>query len=219
MMSPARVSAIELASVTEGPEPGSGECEARVSLEDGRSSRFAVATPDRPGLWMSAAGADFVFRPPVLYVARFDDALVCEAVGTMAADLGGYWLRYYNAVAAPLPKPVPLATASVRDIDPPSSPGRCCAVFEAILKDGREFSILSATPSWFTEALRGLGLRCYYGSQVLFVRKASGAAARRAAAAMAEQGERWLCLYDTPRTTLPKVIEAFKAKHPGPAPD
>ncbi|HAH06842.1 MAG TPA: hypothetical protein DCM05_10005 [Elusimicrobia bacterium] len=211
-MPPARVRAIELASVVEGPEPGSGECEVLVALEDGRASRFAVATPDRPGLWMSESGQDSVFRLPVLYVARFDDALVCEAVKTMAADLGGYWLRYYNAVAAPPPKPVELAAASVRDVEGPLE--KCCAVFEVMLKDARQFSILAATPDWFAGAMAALKLKCYFGSQVLFMRKADEGTAKRAAKRMAEAGERWLCLYDTPRTTLPKVLEAFKAKHP-----
>lgn len=199
-MPPARVRSIGLAAPSAGPEEGSGEAEAVVSLEDGRGSRFAVATPDRPGRWMADAGADFVFRPPVLYVARFDPDSIREAVDRMAADLGGYWLRYYNAVSAPPAKP--------------AAPALCSAVVEAILKDGREFSIQTATPDWFTQALRSLGLRFYYGSQILFVRKATAAAARRAAAKMAEAGERWLCLYDTPRTTLPKILEAFKARHP-----
>ncbi|MBI5244081.1 MAG: hypothetical protein HY922_10470 [Elusimicrobia bacterium] len=213
-MPPARVRSIGLAAPSAGPEEGSGEAEAVVSLEDGRGSRFAVATPDRPGRWMADAGADFVFRPPVLYVARFDPDSIREAVDRMAADLGGYWLRYYNAVSAPPAKPAALAAASIRNIEPQAAPALCSAVVEAILKDGREFSIQTATPDWFTQALRSLGLRFYYGSQILFVRKATAAAARRAAAKMAEAGERWLCLYDTPRTTLPKILEAFKARHP-----
>lgn len=211
-MPPARVTGLDLASVLEGPEPGSGEAEVLVSLEDGRTSRFLAATPDRAGRWMAESGLESVFRPPVLYVARFDDAAVADAVQTMAAELGGYWLRYYNSKTPPPPKPAELASASVRD---PEGPPECgCAVFEAMLRDARQFSLLAATPEWFGAAMARLGLRCYFGAQVLFVRRADEATARSAARRMAEAGERWLCLYDAPRTTLPKVLEAFKAKHP-----
>ena len=59
-----------------------------------------------------------------------------------------------------------LARVDLRDIEPAKRPEHCCAVAEAHLDDGRQFSILTATPSWFAEALSSAGMPYYYGSWV-----------------------------------------------------
>lgn len=99
-------------------------------------------------------------------------------------------------------------------IDPPDSPGLCSAVVQVSLADGREFSILAATPSWFAEAFAKHGLDYYYGPLVLFVRTMDPGLVRRAVTDMVKAGDQWLCRHDTPRTTLSKVLADFKAKHP-----
>ncbi|MEK7744370.1 MAG: hypothetical protein AAB578_08265 [Elusimicrobiota bacterium] len=106
-----------------------------------------------------------------------------------------------------------LARVDLRDIEPARRPEHCCAVAEAHLDDGRQFSILTATPSWFSEALSNAGMRYYYGSLVLFVRRMDSALVKKAVAEMVAAGDRCLCLHDTPRTTLPRVLADFKARH------
>ena len=98
--------------------------------------------------------------------------------------------------------------------EPPESPGLCSAVVQVSLSDGREFSILAATPSWFTEAFARLGLDFYFGPLVLFVRTMDLGLVRRAVTDMVKGGDQWLCRHDTPRTTLTKVLAEFKARHP-----
>lgn len=105
-----------------------------------------------------------------------------------------------------------LARVDLRDIEPAKRPEHCCAVAEAHLEDGRQFSILSATPSWFAEALSELGLPYYYGSLVLFVRAMEPAIVQKAVSEMVAAGDRCLCLHDTPRTTLPRVLADFQAR-------
>ena len=92
-MPAARVAAVELLSVSDA---ASGDGRVRVRLEDGRDSVFAVATFDRAEAWMKKAKAKAWWSEPVLFVARLDAASVREAVEAMAAEMGGYWLRYYN---------------------------------------------------------------------------------------------------------------------------
>ena len=100
------------------------------------------------------------------------------------------------------------------DAEPAGSPGHCSAVVQVSLSDGREFSILAATPSWFAEAFSALGLEYYFGPLVLFVRTMDPGLVRRAITDMVRGGDQWLCRHDTPRTTLGKVLAEFKAKHP-----
>jgi len=98
-------------------------------------------------------------------------------------------------------------------IEPPESPGLCSAVVQVSLSDGREFSMLAATPPWFAEAFAKLGLDFYFGPLILFVRSMDPGLVRRAVTDMVKDGDQWLCRYDTPRTTLGKVLAEFKAKH------
>lgn len=110
--------------------------------------------------------------------------------------------------------PSRLVSVAVTEAYPPRSPTLGCAVVQARLGDGREFSILTATPSWFEKAFNEQGLRYYYGPSILFVKSLELSLIRRAVKAMISEGDRWLCLYDTPRTTLPEVLANFKARHP-----
>lgn len=98
--------------------------------------------------------------------------------------------------------------------EPAGNPGHCSAVVQVSLADGRQFSILAATPSWFDEIFVRLGLNYYYGPAVLFVRSMELGIVRRAVGEMAEAGDLWLCRHDTPRTTLAKVLGDFQTKHP-----
>ena len=100
------------------------------------------------------------------------------------------------------------------EFEPADSPGHCSAVVQVSLADGRQFSILAATPSWFTEAFSRLGLDFYFGPLVLFVRSMDMSLIRRAVTEMVKGGDQWLCRYDTPRTTLAAVLSEFKARHP-----
>ena len=95
----------------------------------------------------------------------------------------------------------------------PARPEHACGVIEIFLKDGRQFTLLAATPSWFKAELKRLGLKFYYGPAVLFLSKLDLAAARKAAKDMLEQDEQLLVRYDTPRRTLPDILSAFKSAH------
>ena len=116
--------------------------------------------------------------------------------------------------------PLKVARVELGELEPPAAkasgsaaPTRGSAVVHAWLNDGREFSILAATPPWFREAFAACGLPYYFGPSVLFLEKIEKAAAKRAVEALLARGDRWLCLYDTPRTTLPRVLSDFKARH------
>ena len=89
-----------------------------------------------------------------------------------------------------------------------------CGVIEVYLKDGRQFTLLTATPSWFKDELKRLKLKFYYGPAVLFLKKLEPAAARKAAKDMMAENEQLLVRYDTPRRTLPEILAAFRAAHP-----
>ena len=84
-----------IAFVTPGPELRAEDKALSVELEDGSVSTFAVATPEEPGRRL-AAGEDFSCGAPVLFVRRVEEENVGEAVEAMAADIGAFWLRYYN---------------------------------------------------------------------------------------------------------------------------
>lgn len=94
----------------------------------------------------------------------------------------------------------------------PGPSGDGSAVVHATLTDGREFSVLAATPDWFAKAFSEAGLSFYYGPSILFLKRLEKPLAKRAVEQMLTKGDRWLCLYDTPRTTLPKVLADFKAR-------
>ncbi len=96
----------------------------------------------------------------------------------------------------------------------PGRPEHACGVIEVYLKDGRQFTLLAATPSWFKDELTRLKLKFYYGPAVLFLKKMDLVAARKAAKEMMAENEQLLVRYDTPRRTLPDILAAFRAGHP-----
>jgi hypothetical protein len=202
-----KVAFVDFLDALERLDPASGEAHVRVGLEGGRESSFLVATFDRPEAWMKAAKSAQWFAEPVLYVRRLDEATVRAAVNAMSVDLGGYWLRYYRS-APGQPSKIGVGMAAVDRVEGGTG------VVEAVLKDGREFSILSATPSWWRTELERRKLDYYYGPMVLFVKKIDAAHAKRASKLMAETDEQLFCRYDTPRKTLPEVLDAFQALHP-----
>jgi hypothetical protein len=202
-----RVAFVDFLDSIERIDPTSGQARVRVGLEGGRESSFMAATFDRPAAWMKDGKLESWFAQPVLYVSRLDPETVRAAVDAMAAELGGYWLRYYRS-APGQPSKIGLGTAAPDAVD------GGCGVVEAVLRDGRQFSILSATPVWWRDEAARRGLRYYYGPMVLFVKKIDGAHARRAAKLMAETDEQLFCRYDTPRRTLPDVLDVFQAAHP-----
>ena len=63
----------------------------------------------------------------------------------------------------------------------PARPEHSSGVIEVYLKDGRQFTLLAASPSWFKAELQRLGLKFYYGPAVLFLKKLDMAASRKAA--------------------------------------
>ncbi len=83
-----------IAFTAPGPELQADKA-VTVELEDGSVSSFAVSAPEEPGRRL-AAGEDFSCGAPVLFVRRVDEENVGEAVEAMAADIGAFWLRYYN---------------------------------------------------------------------------------------------------------------------------
>jgi hypothetical protein len=77
-------------------DAASGDCELSVAFEGGGKSTFKVATFDRAEAWMAGAKSKAWWSEPVLFVASLDRATVSSAVEAMAAEMGGYWLRYYH---------------------------------------------------------------------------------------------------------------------------
>lgn len=201
-----QVAFVDFLDALERVDPSSGEARVRVGLDGGRESSFLVATYDRPAAWMKEEKRGHWFAEPVLYVRRLDEKTVRAAVAAMAVDLGGYWLRYYRA-APGQPSKIGVGTAAVDRVE------GGCGVVEAVLKDGREFSILSATPKWWRAELEKRGLEYYFGPMVLFVDKIDAAHAKKASKLMAETDEQLFCRYDTPRKTLPQVLDEFSGLH------
>jgi hypothetical protein len=187
------------------PAPGaSGQARVSVALDVGRECAFLAATYDRPAAWTKARKGGFWFSEPVLYARRLDEATVRAAVAAMAAELGGFWLRYYRS-APGAPSRAGLGAAFL------DRAAGGCAVAEAVLKDGREFSMLAATPAWWQAELERRGLPFYFGPLVLFLARLDAAHVRAAAKAMAGADEQLFCRYDTPRKTLPEILDAFAA--------
>lgn len=110
-------------------------------------------------------------------------------------------------------KPLRVVSVAISEAYPPRDLDEACGVVQVRLNDGREFSILTSTPSWFEKTFKELGLQYYFGPSVLFVRRLELALVRKAVRAMASEGDTWLCLYDTPRTTLPELLSRFKDRH------
>jgi hypothetical protein len=91
-----RIRHIEFLS-TPPENPDSGGASVRVNLEDGSASSFAVLTPSHVGPRMNEAGQDFSYGDPTLFVRRLDEEGLGKATEAMAADMSGFWLRYYNS--------------------------------------------------------------------------------------------------------------------------
>lgn len=203
---------------------GSGKIE--VTLEDDTLTSFYVATPDQPQVWADKHKNGYSFGPPVLIVHNLALSSVREALDFMAADMGGYWLRYYNSLRGlsgsagkgktskgrrsktPAAR-LEVVKVNLTEVEPPKSPAFGSAALEIILKDSRQFTVLASTPSWFEKRFEEIGAPFYYGSCILFINKLTPASAKLAAAEMAEGDGRWLCTYDTPRTSLPRVMARF----------
>lgn len=100
----------------------------------------------------------------------------------------------------------------IMEIDSSSGPGASTGVLDVYLSDGREFSLLAATPAWFEDKMSKLGLDFYYGHSILFLSSLKPDVAKKAAKELAKD-DALLCQYDTPRTTLPRVLEEFKQRH------
>ncbi|MBI4678433.1 MAG: hypothetical protein HY748_12705 [Elusimicrobia bacterium] len=88
-----------------------GSAVIRVQLEDGKRSVFTVATMDEPSRWVDENKGGFRLGPPVLFVRSLAEESVAGAVAAMAADMGGFWLRYYNSEKRPAAAPAPQAQA------------------------------------------------------------------------------------------------------------
>ncbi len=202
-----KVAFIDFLDAIERVDPASGEVRVCVGLDGGKESAFRVATFDRPGAWMKDAKLDHWFAEPVLYVKVLDVRTIHAAVHVMAAELGGYWLRYYRT-APGAPSKIGVGMAAVDRVE------GGCGVAEAVLKDGREFSILSATPRWWKTELERRGMPFYFGPMVLFMKKIDAPHAKRAVKRMADVDELLFCRYDTPRKTLPEILDAFQAAKP-----
>jgi hypothetical protein len=88
----------KVASIDFAPpaDSSSGDCELTVTFEDGGGSTFKAATFDRAEAWMNEAKSTAWWSEPVLFVASLDRETVRAAVDAMAAEMGGYWLRYYH---------------------------------------------------------------------------------------------------------------------------
>ena len=91
----AQIRALEFLTPEDSLDPGSATADLHAELEDGRHSTFAVATPEQPKRWLGPEG--FSFGTPVLFCKRVDRETVAEAAQALAAEMGGYWLRYYNS--------------------------------------------------------------------------------------------------------------------------
>ena len=88
----------KVASIDYAPpaDDSSGDCDLTVAFEGGGGSTFKVATYDRAEAWMSEAKSKAWWSEPVLFVSSLDRETVRAAVEAMAAEMGGYWLRYYH---------------------------------------------------------------------------------------------------------------------------
>ena len=197
-----RVSSVEFVDPVSSVAPESGDLRVTVRIEGGKDSTFRAATFDGPGRWMAADRAGHWFSEPVLYLRRIDETSIGAAVDSMASQLGGYWLRYYRA-APGSPSACGVATASVDRVNDG------CGVVEVVLKDGREFSILAATPTWWRSEMQRRKASFYFGPLVLFLQNIDSAHAKRAAKHMAARDELLFCRYDTPRKILPEILDAF----------
>lgn len=111
------------------------------------------------------------------------------------------------------PPSSPVGHVELEAVTDPNRPEHASGVIEVYLKDGRQFTLLAATPSWFKAALAERGLKFYYGPAVLFVSKVDLPTAKKAAKDMLAEDEQLLVRYDTPRRTLPDILEAFKTSH------
>lgn len=101
-----KIRSISPAVPLETLKPEADRTELRVGLEDGGYSSFIVATPDDPGRLVEGNKDGYFFGAPSLFVRRLDQETIGEAVEAMAAENGGFWLRYYRSLEETAPKPV-----------------------------------------------------------------------------------------------------------------
>ena len=189
-------------------EPAEGRAKLDVTLSTGKALTLFAASYQAPAAWVAKGG--LFWGVPHLWVRTLEDDAVQDAVTAMASDLSGYWLSYCARAArerpdeTPAPVKVPLVELGDKE--------QGSAVVHATLGDGREFSILACTPAWFQQAFEKAELPYYWGPSILFLGKLEKALAKRAAEEMGRKGDRWLCLYDTPRMTLSRVLADFKTR-------
>ncbi|MBI4678434.1 MAG: hypothetical protein HY748_12710 [Elusimicrobia bacterium] len=108
--------------------------------------------------------------------------------------------------------PPRVVKVEVIEVESLEGPRNATGVLDVYLSDGREFSLMAATPAWFEDKTRRLGLDFYYGHSILFLNSLKPDVAKKAAKELAKN-DAMLCRYDTPRTTLPRVLEEFKRRH------
>jgi len=215
-MPPVKIRSILLEPKQDAGRAKSGEVRVRISLADGSETSVLAATPEQASVWIQEGGAGYSFGKPALYVQRIDDSYIEEGARALTSDLGGYWLRYYNSLGRGPTQPTQscsVASVALAALEPSGNRTPHSAVVELKLKDNRLFSLLSATPAWFQNALEDSGLRFYFGPCPLFLREMDPKIARAVVDAMAAHGDRWLCAYDTPRKTLSDVLAEFKTRH------
>lgn len=200
-----------LGPTTPFSSPESDEMRVAVDLEDGRRFEIAVATPDRVEARVAQSPDGYLADPRVVYVATADQATVADALVGLADEMSGYWLRRFDVSGgtARLPRPHGLSVERVEFL---SAKAGGTAVIETYLSDARQFSILAATPAWWRKQFSADGLRFYFGSPAVFLSKLEPELARTAVAGIAAVGDAELCLFDYPRTSLPQVLEKFKAR-------
>lgn len=181
--------------------------QARLRIRNERGEfEILAATFSRAEVW-TREHRGFWFSQPVLFLRSFGDQIVAEAVDDLSRRLGGYWLRYYRWERRDA-APAAIGNAAVREILAGAG------VVDVTFKDGREFSLQACLSKWWNEEAARRSLPYYFGPSLLFLDKMDAATARRAVKAMADLDEQLFCRYDTPRRTLPEILDAFAAALP-----
>lgn len=76
------------------PQP-SGRAEVEIRLSNGKTVLLAAAAASSAPEWVAKEG--LAWGPPTLYLKSLEPEEVRRAVEAMAAELSGYWLRYYGS--------------------------------------------------------------------------------------------------------------------------
>lgn len=193
--------------------PESDMLRVGLDLEDGRRFELAFATFDRIESRVAETHDGFLADPRLVYVSQADQQTVADAAVALAEDMSGYWLRRYNVAGSGARLPRAGERLKLQRVELHRTKGAAgAAVVEAYLEDARRFSILAAEPSWWRRELKRSGVSFYFGAPVLLLADLNEELAREAAQAIATAGDAELCLYDAPRTDLPRALSQFKAK-------